>query len=229
MIARVLRASTERLGQTNKTTSGMSWESAMSRRVLRSVWIVIGMVSLLSACGGGGRSNPQPPANTTPVADAGPDVTVFRNSTASLDGSHSADADGNSLTFKWSQTSGPAVTLSSDAVARPTFLAPRITGSLGFSLVVNDGRTASSADTVVIQIQNRVPTANAGSDRTTGLGVAEILDGRGSSDPDGDTLTYTWTLLAGSATAALQTNADWNSAHGWAGHSERRRLRPGCQ
>jgi hypothetical protein len=182
----------------------------MSRCVLRSAWIVVGMVSLLSACGGGGggSSNPQPPVNTAPVADAGSDVTVFRGSSVSLDGSHSADAEGNSLTFKWSQTSGPAVALSSDTAARPNFTAPRITGSLGFSLVVNDGRTASSADAVVIQIQNRAPIANAGSDRTTGLAVAETLDGRGSSDPDGDTLTYTWTLLAGSATAALQTNPD---------------------
>src|SRR5687768_17438324 len=135
----------------------------MSRCVLRSAWIVVGMASLLSACGGGGggSSNPQPPTNTAPVADAGSDVTVFRDSTVSLDGSHSADADGNSLTFKWSQTSGPAVALSSDTAARPNFIAPRITGSLGFSLVVNDGRAASSADTVVIQIRNRAPIANA--------------------------------------------------------------------
>ena len=55
-------------------------------------------------------------------------------------------------------------------------------------------------------VRNRVPVANAGSDQIVGTGVGAvtcsagvILDGSGSSDPDGDALTYAWTWNGGSA------------------------------
>ena len=183
---------------------------------LRARWTAWGVacatMSLLSACGGGGGGTGTPPANTAPVADAGADLTVFRNSTVTLDASRSSDADGNTLGFKWTQTSGPAVALSSDTAARPTFTAPRFTGTLAFSLVVGDGRTTSGTDNVSILIQNRVPVANAGADAALRLGAETTLDGRTSSDPDGDPLAYTWTQVGGSATVALQPNADGTAA-----------------
>ncbi len=42
--------------------------------------------------------------------------------------------------------------------------------------------------------QNQAPVADAGSDRTVTTGTLVMLDGSGSSDPDGDPLTYQWTL-----------------------------------
>ena len=52
--------------------------------------------------------------------------------------------------------------------------------------------------------QNRGPTANAGADQSVNAGDTVQLDGDGSTDPDGDDLTYAWSLVsrpAGSAAA----------------------------
>jgi hypothetical protein len=75
-------------------------------------------------------------------------------STVWLDGTSSHDADNDPLTYLWSQTAGPAVTLSSTTSATPTFIAPATTGgvTLTFQLIVNDGTVDSSADTVDIVV-----------------------------------------------------------------------------
>jgi len=54
------------------------------------------------------------------------------------------------------------------------------------------GDTAETSDT---SVDNTAPAANAGPDQTVELGSIVSLDGSGSSDADGDTLTLEWTLL----------------------------------
>jgi hypothetical protein len=46
------------------------------------------------------------------------------------------------------------------------------------------------------------PSADAGDDRAVFVGDVVILDGSGSTDPDGDTLTFQWTLTAKPAESA---------------------------
>ena len=145
--------------------------------------------------GGGGGEN----SNRAPVASAGADQSVFKAAAVTLDGSASSDADGNSLSYRWTQTSGPAVSLSSGTTARPTFNAPATSGTVVFSLIVNDGRADSAADTVQVTVDNRVPLASAGADATTEAGTLFTLDAAGSTDADHDALTYTWTQLSGPA------------------------------
>jgi len=100
--------------------------------------------------------------NTAPVANAGPDQTVSAGATVTLDGTSSSDADGHSLSYAWTQTSGTSVNLSSSTASQPTFTAPTAvsTATLIFSLVVTDSiGDASSADTVTITVNPLDPTA----------------------------------------------------------------------
>ena len=143
--------------------------------------------------------------NTAPTAVAvAAQASVNEAAQVTLDGSGSSDTDGDALTYAWTQTAGTSVTLSSGTAASPSFTAPTLTSNgsevLTFSLVVNDGTVASAADTVSITVSNvnEAPVANAGPDQSalTAEFVA-TLDGMGSTDADGDDLTYAWIQTAG--------------------------------
>ena len=55
---------------------------------------------------------------------------------------------------------------------------------------------------------NRAPLANAGSPSTVTVGTSVTLDARGSSDPDGDALAFSWTLAIPSGSAAALVSPD---------------------
>lgn len=161
------------------------------------------------------------PANQLPLADAGPDQTLAGGSNVTLDGSGSTDPEGDPIEYSWVQTGGPSVTLTNSNSVSPTFVAPQGTNAnqvLTFQLTVTDtiGSGSSGAriapsnpqqDTVQITIlANNVPLADAGQPQTVAGGAAVTLDGSGSTDPDGDPLTYNWVQTGG--TAVTVTNAN---------------------
>ena len=146
--------------------------------------------------------------NAIPIADAGVDQTIARldaDTVVTLDGSASADGDGDTLTYAWTQVSGPSVTLSDATSAAPTFSfdpgADTSAQTFVFDLVVSDGRVTSSADRVEISASpNNTPTADAGQTQIQTAYVAGApvqLDGRNSDDPNGDQLQYQWVQLSG--------------------------------
>ncbi len=151
--------------------------------------------------------------NIPPVAKAGSNQQVLAGDLATLDGSASTDADGDTLTYRWEFISRPAgsnAALSNPAAASPTFATDMI-GNYVISLVVNDGQADSGISQVTVAaIQgNLQPVANAGTAKNVLVGNQITLDGRGSTDPDGDPLTYKWSFAskpAGSA-AALSNSA----------------------
>jgi len=93
--------------------------------------------------------------NKPPIANAGPDQTVPLGSVVILNGSASTDpTPGTSpLSYAWSQTQGPKVTLNGPNTAKPTFQ-PMLSGVYKFSLTVKDGQTTSAPATVTITVQD---------------------------------------------------------------------------
>ncbi|MCC5867740.1 MAG: VCBS repeat-containing protein [Gammaproteobacteria bacterium] len=154
--------------------------------------------------------DPDPPQNTPPVADAGPDQTVSPGTEVILDGSASSDTDGDALTFGWllEAPPGSAAMLDDATAVRPRFVAD-IPGLYVATLIVNDGTDDSAPDSVRISTINSPPIADAGADQTVPLGSTVMLSGAASSDPDGDPLAFAWQLLSrpdDSSAALVSTN-----------------------
>jgi RHS repeat-associated protein len=182
-----------------------------------SSFLVLTVTLLLGACGGGGDPDPDPePINIAPVANAGPDQKVDNDSTVQLSGIASSDTDGDTLSYNWSISSAPngstAALVSADTVT-PEFQ-PDQTGVYVIQLTVNDGALDSSPDLVEITldpvaIPNTAPIANAGPDQTVDSGSVVQLSGAASSDIDGDTLSYNWSISSapnGSTVALVNTD-----------------------
>jgi PKD repeat protein len=150
----------------------------------------------------------EPPANPSgapPTAFAGPDQEVLERTHVRLAGT--AQGLGSEFTFSWRQTSGLPVVLRNATTATPSFDAPELptlaSAVLTFSLVVGDTSTTSAPDFVGVTVDtaDHPPVASGGVDQSAVEGNRVTLDARGSSDLDGESLTYSWTQIAGPAVA----------------------------
>lgn len=141
--------------------------------------------------------------NTAPIADPGPNLNNETVGVAvPLDGSASSDADGDTLSYVWQLPTVPAGSLLTDAdIVNATSVnasfTPDMAGVYVARLTVNDGTESSLPVNLFITANaaNNPPIANAGgnlNDETVGQSVT--LNGSGSSDPDGDTITFLWQI-----------------------------------
>ncbi|MGV1010702.1 MAG: PIG-L family deacetylase, partial [Dermatophilaceae bacterium] len=76
---------------------------------------------------------------------------------------------------------------------------PGLAGGGGFESMIHRQYIYGSVLHDGTSIPNRTPVANAGPDQLVAPGASVQLTGLGSSDPDGDALTYAWTQTAGPA------------------------------
>jgi hypothetical protein len=90
-------------------------------------------------------------SDTIPTADAGPDQFVNAGSVVTLDGSASFDADGNAVSYLWTQVTGiPVLLVPGAAHVSPSFI-PSVGGSAyTFRLTVSDPGGKQSTDSVTI-------------------------------------------------------------------------------
>ena len=135
-------------------------------------------------------------APVLPTANAGPPQTVVVLSTVQLDGSASTDPNGLPLTYQWSFSSippGSAAVLLNPTSVRPTFVVDEL-GDYVVQLYVNNGYLNSAISTVTITTNDPPPTAKVSAPAVVAVGATVQLDGTGSTDVNGHSITYKWSL-----------------------------------
>ncbi|HYQ89101.1 MAG TPA: Ig-like domain-containing protein, partial [Candidatus Binatia bacterium] len=151
-----------------------------------------------------------PAANRAPTLVQPADMTVNEGMTADQTLTAS-DPDGNPLTF--SKVTGPlflTVTTTTSTTGN-AHLAPGFSDAGVSTAVVRATDTGSLFDqksfSITVNNVNRAPVANAGGPYSGTVGVPVSFNGTGSSDPDGDALTYAWDFGdAGTGTGSSPTH-----------------------
>lgn len=169
-------------------------------------------------------------ANAAPTAVVQEDFTGEDCTATALDCTGSTDPDGQPLTYFWELQSKPANSHATndsftDRTAGLASFYPDVAGSYLFSCSVFDGETWSVPAFVSLdaaeRASNKAPVAKAGDDRKESMGEVvceedgykydcekcnsvrvELGTGGEASDPDGDPIEITWTVVSGTATIA---------------------------
>lgn len=164
----------------------------------RSVVVLGASLAASVALAGCGEERNQKP--TVEISAANLEVT--EGDEVTVDGAASSDPDGDPLRFYWELDApeGSDVAFVDPRSESVSFVADT-SGDYTVSLSVGDGEFRSETKSVTISAAAFVPAegapvASAGADQSVEIGDEVVLDGSDSVDPDGDTLTYAWTLNA---------------------------------
>ncbi|MDP2304861.1 MAG: PKD domain-containing protein [Pseudomonadota bacterium] len=155
--------------------------------------------------------------NGKPIAEAGESINQTADTPVALSGAASSDPEGDPLAFHWSFDHVPdtSTLATSSAPFNPnhggepgaSFTADAV-GTYVIKLTVTDPNGAESdPDYVIVTIEepDSVPVSNAGTDILTNVGTLVALDGSLSYDPQGRTLTYSWSVVDKPTSSTLST------------------------
>ncbi|UZR98134.1 PKD domain-containing protein [Chondrinema litorale] len=165
-------------------------------------WAAVDYVEIIIYSSGSGET-----IDELPIVDAG-ERALFKlptNSTT-LSGSGS-DPDGGSVTFLWSQLSGPSQAILQDSTTATLNVSNLIEGTYSFNLQVTDDEGNSVNDQVNVIVQaakvDELPVSWADYDKQITLPVTTVkLSGNGY-DPDGGSVSFLWTQLSGPSQATF--------------------------
>lgn len=135
--------------------------------------------------------------NSEPVAVASGPATAFVGDLVTLDGSASFDPNTDALSYAWTVRDAPAgsfATLNDAAAVMPTFV-PDAKGTYVFDLAVSDFEFTSPVSSVTLDVPNRAPLAVFTGPAEVGFGAEAILSAAGSSDLDGDLLSFAYAVV----------------------------------
>lgn len=145
--------------------------------------------------------------NSLPIAKLAEVEPTCSGRELSFDASASHDPDGDSLKYTWDF--GDGTTSQGGSKAKHAYAKG---GSYTVTVTVDDGKGGTcsvSSDTIRVKL-NTPPVANAGENLTCCEERASSFDGTASSDPDGDSLTYSWDFGDGA------TSDDAKTSHAYA-------------
>ena len=140
------------------------------------------------------------PVNDAPTAVDDVVATGYGAAVVVNPATNDTDPDGDALTITAADPAHGVVTVVGNVVTYTPD--PGYSGADAFGYEVCDPSGACDTGTVTVTVGlappvNLAPVADAGTDRTVASGELVVLDGSGSSDPDGDDLTYAWVQSSG--------------------------------